>query len=102
MARATERLRRTWQALMDSSPPEPPEDEPSEIVDPRAIDLVLRVGELLLASGQSTERVNEAMLGLAVAYELPRVEVQVTFTSLLVSAHPGGSALPVTGSRAIR
>jgi uncharacterized membrane protein YjjP (DUF1212 family) len=42
------------------------------------------------------------MLGLAVAYELPRCEVQVTFTSLLVSAHPGGSALPVTGSRAIR
>ncbi|WP_395110699.1 threonine/serine exporter ThrE family protein [Actinomadura sp. SCN-SB] len=102
MGRATERLRRTWQVLMDTTPPEPPEDEPSEVVSARAIDLVLRVGELLLASGESTERVNEAMLGLAVAYELPRTEVQVTFTSLLVSAHPGGSALPVTGSRAIR
>ncbi|XVQ09035.1 threonine/serine ThrE exporter family protein [Spirillospora sp. CA-255316] len=95
-------MRRTWQVLMDGSPPEAPEDEPGEIVNARAIDLVLRVGELLLASGESTERVNEAMLGLAVAYELPRCEVQVTFTSLLVSAHPGGSALPVTGSRAIR
>ncbi|WP_344588955.1 threonine/serine exporter family protein [Actinomadura vinacea] len=87
---------------MDGSPPEPPEDEPSEVVNARAIDLVLRVGELLLASGESTERVNEAMLGLGVAYELPRCEVQVTFTSLLVSAHPGGCALPVTGTRAIR
>ncbi|MFF5261079.1 threonine/serine exporter ThrE family protein [Actinomadura viridis] len=87
---------------MDTSPPEPPEDEPGEVVDARAIDLVLRVGELLLASGESTERVNEAMLSIAVAYELPRVEVQVSFTSLLVSAHPGGSALPVTGSRSIR
>ncbi|WP_344908241.1 threonine/serine exporter family protein [Actinomadura meridiana] len=87
---------------MTHSPPEPPEEEPAESVDPRAIDLVLRVGELLLASGETTERVNEAMLGLAVAYELPRCEVQVTLTSILVSAHPGKGEPPVTGTRAIR
>ncbi|MEU8345258.1 threonine/serine exporter family protein [Spirillospora sp. NPDC048832] len=100
--RAAERLRRTWQVLMDGHPPEPPEEEPGETVDPRAVDLVLRVGELLLASGETTERVNEAMLSLAVAYELPRCEVQVTLTSLLVSAHPGKGAPPMTGTRAIR
>ncbi|RKS68699.1 uncharacterized membrane protein YjjP (DUF1212 family) [Actinomadura pelletieri DSM 43383] len=99
---AGERLRRTWQVLMDHTPPEPPEEEPGEEVDPRAVDLVLRVGELLLASGETTERVNEAMLGLALAYELPRCEVQVTLTSLLVSAHPGKGRFPVTGTRAIR
>lgn len=99
---AAERLRRTWRVLMDHSPPDPPEEEPGEVVDPRVIDLVLRVGELLLASGETTERVNEAMLGLAVAYELPRCEVQVTLTSLSVSAHPGKGAPPVTGTRAIR
>ncbi|GAA1541433.1 threonine/serine exporter family protein [Actinomadura kijaniata] len=98
----SERLRRSWQVLMDGTPPEPPEDEPGEVVDPRALDLVLRVGELLLASGESTERVNEAMLSLAVAYELPRCEVQVMFTSLMVSAHPGNGAPPVTAARAIR
>ncbi|WP_170180799.1 threonine/serine ThrE exporter family protein [Actinomadura pelletieri] len=87
---------------MDHTPPEPPEEEPGEEVDPRAVDLVLRVGELLLASGETTERVNEAMLGLALAYELPRCEVQVTLTSLLVSAHPGKGRFPVTGTRAIR
>ncbi|MXQ66530.1 threonine/serine exporter family protein [Actinomadura rayongensis] len=102
MGRATERVRRGWQALMNNPPPEPPEDEPGPVFDPRAIDLVLRVGELLLASGESTERVNEAMLSVAVAYEIPRCEVEVTFTSLLVSAHPGQGAPPVTGSRAIR
>ncbi|SNT18754.1 Uncharacterized membrane protein YjjP, DUF1212 family [Actinomadura meyerae] len=100
--RAAERLRRTWQVLMDGHPPEPPEEEPGDTVDPRAVDLVLRVGELLLASGETTERVNEAMLSLAVAYELPRCEVQVTLTSLLVSAHPGKGAPPMTGTRAIR
>lgn len=97
-----QRLRRTWHVLMDVSPPEPPEEEPGEVVDPRVIDLVLRVGELLLASGETTERVNEAMLSLAVAYELPRCEVQVMLTSLSVSAHPGKGAQPVTGTRAIR
>ncbi|MFI6516114.1 threonine/serine exporter ThrE family protein [Spirillospora sp. NPDC050679] len=102
MGTAAERLRRSWYVLMDGAPPEPPEDEPGEDVDPRVIDLVLRVGELLLASGESTERVNEAMLSLAVAYELPRCEVQVSFTSLLVSSHPGNGAAPVTGTRAIR
>ncbi|MFC4912634.1 threonine/serine ThrE exporter family protein [Actinomadura gamaensis] len=102
MGRTVERVRRSWQVLMDGTPPEPPEDEPADTFDPRAIGLTLRVGELLLASGESTERVNEAMLSLAVAYELPRAEVQVTFTSLLVSAHPGNGAPPVTGARSIR
>lgn len=97
-----QRLRRGWHALMNAAPPEPPEEEPTEVVDPRAIDLVLRVGELLLASGETTERVNEAMLSLAIAYELPRAEVQVTLTSILVSAHPGKGAPPMTGTRAIR
>ncbi|WP_261987237.1 threonine/serine exporter ThrE family protein [Actinomadura sp. HBU206391] len=85
-----------------AAPAEPPEEEPGEIVSYRAMDLVLRVGELLLASGEPTERVNEAMLSLGVAYELPRCEVQVTFTSILVSVHPGNGAHPVTGARAIR
>ncbi|MEV4253037.1 threonine/serine exporter family protein [Spirillospora sp. NPDC049652] len=97
-----ERLRQSWVVLMDGNPPEPPEDEPGESFDPRAIELTLRVGELLLASGESTERVNEAMLSLALAFEVPRAEVQVTFTSILVSAHPGSGAPPVTGARAIR
>ncbi|MEU5882191.1 threonine/serine exporter family protein [Spirillospora sp. NPDC047279] len=87
---------------MDGAPHEPPEDEPGEIVDPRAIDLVLRVGDLLLASGESTERINEAMLGLALAFELPRCEVQVTFTALMVSVHPGQGAAPVTAARTVR
>ncbi len=81
---------------------EPPEEEPGDLVSYRAVDLVLRVGELLLASGEATERVNESMLSLAVAYELPRCEVAVTFTVISVSVHPGGDASPVTGARAIR
>ncbi|MFL6053890.1 MAG: threonine/serine exporter ThrE family protein [Actinoallomurus sp.] len=81
---------------------EPLEEEPGDSVSPRALDLVLRVGELLLASGEATERVNESMLSLAVAYELPHADVAVTFTVITVNVHPGHGAMPVTGGRAIR
>src|SRR3954452_3958626 len=90
-----------WRVLMGEAP-EPPEEEPGDVVSAQALDLVLRVGELLLASGEATERVNESMLSLTVAYELPRCEVSVTFTVISVSVHPGMGALPVTGARAIR
>lgn len=93
---------RTWRTLLGETPAEPCEEEAGEVVSQRALDLVLRMGELLLASGEATERVNESMLSLAVAYELPRCEVAVTFTVISVSVHPGGGAPPVTGSRAIR
>ena len=97
-----ERVRQTWRTLMGEAAAEPPEEEPGEVVSYRALDLVLRVGELLLASGEATERVNESMLSLAVAYELPRCEVAVTFTVISASVHPGKGAFPVTGARSIR
>ncbi len=97
-----ERVRRSWRTLLGETPTEPAEEEAGEVVSQRALDLVLRMGELMLASGEATERVNESMLSLAVAYELPRCEVAVTFTVISVSVHPGGGAPPVTGARAIR
>jgi len=102
MGVSRERVRQRWQTLMGDTMLEPPEEEPGDLVSGPALDLVLRAGELLLASGEATERVNESMLSLAVAYELPRCEVSVTFTVISVSVHPGMGALPVTGARAIR
>ncbi|RNL87016.1 threonine/serine exporter family protein [Halostreptopolyspora alba] len=78
------------------------DDDIVEMPDPRAIDLVLRVGELLLASGEGTEAVSEAMLSLSVAFELPRAEVSVTFTAITLSTHPGGDHPPITGERVVR
>ncbi|SEG31621.1 Uncharacterized membrane protein YjjP, DUF1212 family [Thermomonospora echinospora] len=105
MGKIAWRLQRTWRTWTQGAAPDvPPEEdtEPGAAVSAEALDVVLRVGELLLTSGESTERVTEAMYGLAVAYELPRCEVQVSFTGLLVSVHPGHGFPPVTGSRAIR
>ncbi len=78
------------------------DDDTVELPDPRAMDLVLRVGELLLASGEGTEAVSEAMLSLSVAFELPRAEVSVTFTAITLSTHPGGDQPPITGERVVR
>ncbi|MDE3723583.1 threonine/serine exporter family protein [Nocardiopsis sp. N85] len=77
------------------------EDE-RPLPDARAIDLVLRVGELMLASGEGTEAVSEAMLSLSVAFNLPRSEVSVTFTTITLSTHPGGDQPPITGERVVR
>src|SRR5690349_24795767 len=102
MDASREKVRRTLRTLLGDPVVEPIEEEPGDLVSGEALDLVLRVGELLLASGEATERVNESMLSLAVAYELPRCEVTVAFTVISVSVHPGHGALPVTGARAIR
>lgn len=78
------------------------DEETDQLPDARAIDLVLRVGELMLASGESTEAVSEAMLSLTVAFELPRSEVSVTFTTITLSTHPVGDHPPITGERVVR
>ncbi|WP_067972351.1 threonine/serine exporter family protein [Nocardiopsis trehalosi] len=94
---------RDWRAARESElHAEGLDDDAAELPDPRAIDLVLRVGELMLASGESTEAVSEAMLSLSVAFELPRSEVSVTFTALTLSTHPGPDHPPITGERVVR
>jgi uncharacterized membrane protein YjjP (DUF1212 family) len=69
---------------------------------PRVLDLTLRIGELLLASGESAEDVEAAMLGISHAYHLDRCEPQVTFTLLAISYQPSLVDPPVTASRVVR
>ncbi len=99
------RLARTAWAKLRARPAEPPdvgEEEPEDPETYRAMDLALRVGELLLASGEGTETVTEVMRSLAVAYGLPRAESAVTFTAITLSCQPGKGAAPVTGERLVR
>lgn len=95
---------RDWRAAHERelTPEGLDDDEDLKLPDARTIDLVLRVGELMLASGEGTEAVSEAMLSLSVAFELPRSEVSVTFTTITLSTHPGGDQPPVTGERVVR
>ncbi|MFF3943640.1 threonine/serine exporter ThrE family protein [Streptomyces sp. NPDC001902] len=69
---------------------------------PRVLDLTLRIGELLLAGGEGAEDVEAAMLGVAHAYGLGRVEPTVTFTLLGISYQPSLVDAPVTANRTVR
>ena len=84
--------------------PEQPVAEPADAGPPvpRVLDLILRIGELLLAGGEGAEDVEAAMLGVAHAYGLARVEPTVTFTLLGVSYQPSLIDPPVTANRTVR
>ncbi|MFI6446372.1 threonine/serine exporter ThrE family protein [Kitasatospora sp. NPDC050543] len=78
----------------------PPEVHAKNV--PRILDLTLRIGELLLASGEAAEDVEAAMLGIAHAYALDRCEPQVTFTLIGISYQPSLVDAPVTADRVVR
>lgn|GEM_PF-451824 len=69
---------------------------------PRVLDLTLRIGELLLASGESAEDVEAAMLGVTHAYGLDRCEPTVTFTLLSISYQPSLIDPSITADRVVR
>jgi uncharacterized membrane protein YjjP (DUF1212 family) len=82
--------------------PQEPKSEATARNVPRVLDLTLRIGELLLASGESAEDVEAAMLGVSHAYGLDRCEPQVTFTLISISYQPSLTEAPVTAARVVR
>ncbi|MGA8116645.1 MAG: threonine/serine exporter family protein [Actinocatenispora sp.] len=104
--RQLRRARTVWERVRERAgrdrTVEPEPEEAGDATTYRAMDLALRVGELLLASGEATENVSEAMRSLSVAYGLPRSEAAVTFTAISLSCVPTDGAPPVTGERSVR
>ncbi|WP_326688816.1 MULTISPECIES: threonine/serine exporter family protein [unclassified Streptomyces] len=78
------------------------EDVETKPAAPRVLDLILRIGELLLAGGEGAEDVEAAMFGVAHAYGLDRTEPTVTFTLLSITHQPSLVDDPVTLSRTVR
>ncbi|MDB1086634.1 threonine/serine exporter family protein [Streptomyces sp. ACA25] len=77
------------------------DDEPGPPV-PRVLDLTLRIGELLLASGEGAEDVEAAMFAIAHAYGLARCEANVTFTLISIAHQPSLVEDPVSLGRTVR
>ncbi|MBK8731698.1 MAG: threonine/serine exporter family protein [Actinomycetales bacterium] len=66
------------------------------------VDLALRVGVALLATGAPAREVVSRTLRVARAYGLRSIHVDVTFSSLTVSYHRGPNADPMTVMRVVR
>ena len=68
----------------------------------QVLDLCLRIGEVLLSSGESADETTQTMLRLAAASGLSTVDVDITFTSITICCHRGMAAPPVTSMRLVR
>ncbi|MDQ3900581.1 MAG: threonine/serine exporter family protein [Actinomycetota bacterium] len=75
---------------------------PSDAQVQRVLDLCMRVGEVLLSSGESAEETSATMQRLAAACGLPTVDVDITFTSITLCCHRGMAAVPLTTMRLVR
>jgi uncharacterized membrane protein YjjP (DUF1212 family) len=78
--------------------PELPDDATVNLV----LDLALRVGEVLMASGAGASDVTATVIAVTSAYGLPHCEVDVIFTSISICCQRGSDLAPVTTHRVVR
>lgn len=101
-------LRREAHDLLHAGPPTVPllrplgPKVPGDARVQQVLDLCMRVGEVLLSSGESADETTGTMLRLAAACGLPTVDVDITFTSITICCHRGDLAAPVTSMRLVR
>jgi uncharacterized membrane protein YjjP (DUF1212 family) len=100
--------RRTSQAVRASDPPTDPipvwtQPDGVDVSMGRAVvDLAVRAGVALMATGAAASDVVASVLRLTAAYRLRSVHVDVTFSALTVSYHRGPQADPLTMTRVVR
>jgi uncharacterized membrane protein YjjP (DUF1212 family) len=68
----------------------------------KALELALRVGDVLLTAGMSANDVVVEMLRITEAYGLSRVHVDVTFTSIAVTYYAAPTTVPMTLVRTVQ
>jgi uncharacterized membrane protein YjjP (DUF1212 family) len=100
-------LRREAQDLLRGGPPTADlrrpigPEVPSDAEVQQVLDLCMQVGEVLLSSGEPVGQTSDTMRQLAAALGLPTVDVDITFTSILMCCHRGNLAVPVTSMRLV-
>jgi len=111
--RVRQRVNRVW---VDEDPPTlihavPPLDlwdvqrplpAPVDVEQQRSFDFAHRVGAVMLARGASMEDVEASIRAAALAMGLPSPEVDVTFTSIVVSVRPDPGQPPLTSVSVVR
>lgn len=67
----------------------------------QVLDLCIRIGEVLLSSGEGSGETTETMLRVADAFGLSAVDVDITFTAITICCHRGMAATPITSMRLV-
>jgi uncharacterized membrane protein YjjP (DUF1212 family) len=68
----------------------------------KALELALRVGDVLLTAGMSANDVVVEMLRITEAYGLKRVHIDLTFTSITVTYYAAPTTVPMTLVRTVQ
>lgn len=98
---------RAWRAIGGTGPPTAPiglralRSGMDDLTAHSAMELALRVGESMLAVGAPAADVTATVLRVAAAYGLVSCQVDITFTSIIVSYYREG-AVPLTAVRIVR
>ncbi|HVW44597.1 MAG TPA: threonine/serine exporter family protein [Amycolatopsis sp.] len=108
--RSTEPRRRAWHILEAPTGELPAVDSgaehgpalPDDTTVNFVLDLVLRIGEVQMASGAGASDVTATILSLTSSLGLPHCEVDVIFTSITVTCHRGTGMAPVSALRVVR
>lgn len=92
-------------AVVDEPVAAPTPLQPIDLTDDarvaEVLDLAVRSGEVLLASGTSVADTSTQIQFVAATYGLARCDVDVTFNSIRVSAYRGPSMPPATSMRIV-
>ena len=60
---------------------------PTDAQVQQVLDVCMRVGEVLLGSGEPAEDTSDTMLRMAAALGLPTVDIDITFNSITMCCH---------------
>ena len=78
--------------------PQVPDDQHVQQV----LDLCMRMGEVLLASGEGSGETTDTMLRVANAFGLATVDVDIAFTAVTICCHRGMAATPIISLRVVK
>ncbi|AOW93458.1 hypothetical protein BFN03_14550 [Rhodococcus sp. WMMA185] len=99
--RVTGDRRATVDVLTTAPSPLQPIDLTDDAAVAEALDLAVRVGEVLLASGTGAMDTAEQVQFIAATYGLAQCDVDVTFNSIVLSAYRGPTLPPASTMRIV-
>ena len=67
----------------------------------QVLDLCIRIGEVLLSSGEGSGETTQTMLRVADAFGLSAIDVDITYTAVTICCHRGMAATPITSMRLV-